>query len=678
MSGEAAGTGDDSPLDALRPLRRTARVLAGCVALFGVLVSLGLHGFSLSIWRQQIDGTPPAEVLVGRPQEVRIDDYAVILPLALAQEVHDPPFPVVNTLVGRGQNMLLPFSLPVAHPLALFKPDTWGFFLGPDAGLAWRWWSRTLGLFAVAWLLLCVITGGDRALAACGALALVVSPFHQFWTLRAAPVTIHACVLVLAALALAFGRRPRSILAGGAAAGYAAVGFALVLYPPFQIPLAVLALLVFGALAFTHRRALALREQLGWRIAGVVLAAAIAAVAGGLFFHAAGDAIERMLQTAYPGGRVSLGGGRLAAELIAANTFLPLLVADYGRLVHVCEAAGFWLLSPALLAASLVGWLGGRGRPDPVAGVLAGLVAAFALHATTLMPSWLARATLFASVPGHRSMIALGLAEVLLTARLVARAPRLEGAAARLGVALAFGGLVATAALALQGAVPTLPRGASLAAGAVNAGLAWVALGPRRRWHALALLAAASALVSLWFNPLVRGGSSSLRDNELARAVLEIDRAEGSDTVWVAFGALGPRNLFDALAVPNLFRAIGVRSVNGVHPVPQLELWAPLDPGGRARGTYNRYAHVNFAADGGARPRLDRLGDDTFTVHVSPASRALQDLGVTHFVVDTAPDRMRAERAGATWLRSAGRFHLLRAPWREAGAAPPASGAAVP
>lgn len=49
MSGEAAGTGDDSPLDALRPLRRTARVLAGCVALFGVLVSLGLHGFSLSI-----------------------------------------------------------------------------------------------------------------------------------------------------------------------------------------------------------------------------------------------------------------------------------------------------------------------------------------------------------------------------------------------------------------------------------------------------------------------------------------------------------------------------------------------------------------------------------------------------------------------------------------------------
>jgi hypothetical protein len=677
MSGEAARPDDGNPLDALLPLRGTALVLGGLAALFGGLVALGLHGFSVSIWRERIDGTPAAEVLIGRPQEVRADDYAVILPLALSQQAHDPRFPVVNELVGRGQNMLLPFSLPVAHPLALFKPDTWGFFLGPDVGLAWRWWSRALGLFAVAWLLLLVLTGGDRALAACGALALVASPFHQFWALRPAPATIHAGMLVLAALALVFGRRPRSILVGGAAAGYAAVGFGLVLYPPFQVPLAYLALLLFAALTLAHRRSLALREQLGWRILGLVLAGAIAAASGALLLHAAGDTIARMTHTAYPGTRLSLGGGRLPAELLAANTGLPLLVADYGRLENACEAAGFWLLSPVLAAAAVVRWSGGRRRPDAVALALLAVVVGLALHATTIMPGWLARATLFGKVPGYRSAIALGLAEVLLVARLLAQGPWLGGAA-RLSVAAAFGGLVAAAGLALRAPVPALPSGDVLVFAAANAVLAWLALAPRRAWHALAALAAASAVVSLWFNPLVRGGSASLRDNGLARAVLEVDRAEGDDTVWVAFGALGARHPFDALVVPNLFRAIGVRSVNGAHPVPQLELWAPLDPDGSARDTYNRYAHVTFAADGGATPRLDRLGDDTFTVHVSPTSEALRSLGVTHLVVDTAADRRLAERGGATWLRSAGRFHLLRAPWREAGSARPAAAAPAP
>jgi len=120
-------------------------------------------------------------VLLGRPQQIRIDDYAVILPLAFAQERHDPPFPVLNTRIGQGQNMLVPFSLPVWHPVTSFRPDTWGFFLGADTGMAWRWWSRTLGLFAVAWLLLLVVTGGDRTLSAFGALFLVESPFFQFW-----------------------------------------------------------------------------------------------------------------------------------------------------------------------------------------------------------------------------------------------------------------------------------------------------------------------------------------------------------------------------------------------------------------------------------------------------------------------------------------------------------------
>jgi len=81
-------------------------------------------------------------VLLGQPRLIRHDDWAVHLPLALAQLHHDPPFPLVNRDIGLGQSALVPFELPVAHPFTLLRPQLLGFFLGPDVGIAWMWWKR--------------------------------------------------------------------------------------------------------------------------------------------------------------------------------------------------------------------------------------------------------------------------------------------------------------------------------------------------------------------------------------------------------------------------------------------------------------------------------------------------------------------------------------------------------
>lgn len=639
----------------LAPLRPTARLLAvpGALALlFAALVGLRLHGFSLAQWNVLLGEPARIEVWLGEPRAIRADDYAVILPLALAQEAHDPPFPVVNRLVGTGQNALLPFSLPVAHPLVLLRPDTWGFFLGADVGLAWRWWSRTFGLFLVAWALLRVVTRGDGALAAFGALALVASPFVQLWTLRPAPVAIHTGLLVLAALGVLFARRAGAILLSGLLLGYAAAGFALVLYPPFQVPLASVALLLAATLAWEHRDALDLRARAGLRLLALGAAGAVVGLAATAFWATAGDAVTRMLATAYPGRRVALGGGRSWAELAAANLGVPLLVEDYGPLLNACEAASFWLLSPVLLAAVL--WRSARGgrRPGAVESGLAVGLAALALHATTRLPGWLVRATGWSLVPGPRSMIALGLVEVLLVARLLASGERSAGGR-RAGLALAWGGLLGLACLGLARRLPGFPLASGLAFAGGNAALAWLALGARRPWHAMAGFAAASAAVSLAFNPLAQGGAGALRAHPLAAAIRTIDAASGGTSVWATFGPY---------QVPNLFRALGVRAIDGVQPVPQLEQWARWDPRGRAREVYDRYAHVSLVADAGrTHPRFRLLGPDAFAVDVDPGAPALAALGVTHLLVEGDGARRLAERGGARWLRTVGRFHLLEA-----------------
>lgn len=659
----AAAASDTPPRTTPLPRARSvARAGVALAALFAALVALRLHGFSISVWREWTDRSPPEELLLGRPQPLRIDDYAVVLPLAFAQERHVPPFPVVNTTIGAGQNMLLPFSLPVRHPLALLRPDTWGFFLGAETGMAWRWNARLLGLFGAAWLLLLAVTGGDARLAAAGAVVVTASPFFQFWGLRPAPVAIHAALGVVAALAVAFARRPAAIVGGGLVLGWAAAGFALALYPPFQVPLAYLATLVAAALAVAHRDALDLRARLGWRALALALAALVLAAAAALFLGAAGDAALRMRETVYPGQRVSLGGNRALPALFAANAGVPLLAADYGPVLqNAAEAAGFWLLAPVLLVPAIARAAAARRRPDPVVVALAAAWLALAVHAAVGVPGWLARASGWSYVPGHRSVIALGFADALLAARLLREGPLAAGPA-RLALAFGWGAAIAACGLAL--ALPGVPPAGVLAFAAGNAGIAWLALAPRRPWHALAAAAAGSALVCAWFNPLVRGGADALRENAVARAVREVDAAHGGATVWAAFGPVG---------LANLFRALGVRSVNGVHPVPQLELWRALDPEGRHAGVYNRYAHVLFEAGADPEPRFELAGSDAFRVVVHPASPALAKLGVTHVLVEGRTARMLAARGGAVVERSAGPYQLLRAPWAgapaEAGAA---------
>jgi hypothetical protein len=51
----------------LAPLRATRGFFAFLAALFALLVGLHLHGFSIAIWRQWIDGSPPDAALLGHP-----------------------------------------------------------------------------------------------------------------------------------------------------------------------------------------------------------------------------------------------------------------------------------------------------------------------------------------------------------------------------------------------------------------------------------------------------------------------------------------------------------------------------------------------------------------------------------------------------------------------------------
>ena len=153
----------------------------------------------------------------------------------------------------------------------------------------------------------------------------------------------------------------------------------------------------------------------------------------------------------------------------------------------------------------------------------------------------------------------------------------------------------------------------------------------RKIRFSIVLLALFSLYSTFWFNPLVRGGSSFLRDNELSKKILELNEKSGKNSVWVVFGDID---------LINLPRILGVKSLNGTHFYPQMALWRALDPEGKYDAAYNRYAHVIFMLS--KAPEVFRIRapfSDVVQVIVHPDHPAFSKLEVDYILVQ-GPDRV--------------------------------------
>ncbi|MDX1388143.1 MAG: hypothetical protein R3344_03085 [Acidobacteriota bacterium] len=597
--------------------------MAGVGLLFLLLVLLRIHGFSIPLWHDYIDGSPANEVVLGEPRTIRSDDWLVLLPLAMAQGLHDPSFPTTNTDIGEGQSMFLPVTSPIAHPLALFRPTTWGFFVGNDIGMAWMWWMQVLGLLVTWYFVLLVVTRQRVWLAALGSLVLVLSPFLQFWSFNAAPLIIYTGLCFLGAVAILTGETRRATIGGGALLGWSAGCFGLAVYPPYQVALAFLLIAMIAGFVLERREEFLSRR---WKppLTALGLAAAITFAAGFGFYLAAGDAIELIRGTAYPGERFSTGGEGIVWQLLNANLWLPMRADDYGAVRNISEAASFWLFFPVVGVGVVFASLRNRRRLDWLSVVLVLYCVVLSIYLLIGFPAWLSRITLFGMMTGTRALIGIGLADLLLLLRFLSR-ERVEKESPyfAIAVAVAWWLLLAIPGWPLHDAFPEIGLGFFHLAAGANGILAYFIV--RRGFGAavVGVMAGGLALCTLWFNPVVIGGSSYLLDNALSRKIVEIDREHDGATVWAAYGSVQH---------PNLFRVLGVRAVNGVMPLPQLAQWRRVDPEGDDLDIYNRYAHFRLMP-GSENVRLELRQDDWVDVIANPTADNLGALGVTHVLI---------------------------------------------
>lgn len=618
-----------------------------CFALFVILVSFKLNGSSIGFYNQFFYGNPEykdSQLLANHPRGVRSDEFLVITPGTISQSQQD--YPQQNDRIGQGQDMSTVIDTPYKDWSTFFKPQHWSFFVLPlEYAFAFKWWLLALMLVISCYFFTLSLLPQRRLWAALIAIAVLFAPFVQWWyqTITIAPL---AYGFLLLSVGMRFFRPRLSWLTRvglGALFTYLLAAFALVLYPPFQIPVALAVAVFMIGYILDKRNALGTKALLS-SLAALAGSAVLAGLVVILFLKTRSDVIHALQHTAYPGNRQVATGGfgfrRFFGSHLAVFLQSDTRAAHY--LANQSEASSFLATQPFIALASAVSLVKNRARKQPLFWTTIGcntvlLVLLAGLFIPALDPLY--AVLQLDSIPQARLLLGIGFVGALQLVLFLHSSKQSYTLGWRIAISVLAGGSALAAALGLRhefpGFVSNLPV-ITLLSGAFGL-LLWLLMGRKRQITlGLMLLAGLSFMASCNVNPLYQGLQGPL-ETPIKQAMAETG---SPDDVWA---------VADNRALVNLPLLYDKRALTGVYTYPQPALWQSL--AGDKSDTYNRYAHAILTLDQpitSSASHVELKADDYFTVHASPCADYLRQQQVRYILTSTklpASECLSAERS---------------------------------
>jgi hypothetical protein len=622
------------------------RVTAAIAVAFALLTMVGVTGSS---WQLLSDGAGGHSVEfqgshahVFEPRLIRLDEWGVLTPNALAQWNHAPRFPVVNTNLGvEGQNMgvIGMTGTPIAQPAALARPATWGYFFLPlRQAMAWHWQFPFFACLFFLWQALNLLRPSQSGFNLLLSLSFCVAPYAAGWSLWPLYAAFFPLALFVAAAALLRTDSLAKTMSLGTAMGLLLAGWVLVLYPPWQITVGTLMAFVAAGWVADHWRDLRFRkaQRLGFGCAVLVAAAIL-----GSWWLDTANAIAALAATVYPGGRIAQGGDFPWFWALRGYTNPETLIHGSDLLGNESGASAYFLLPiPFLLLGA---WLAARSSHNRwTLRACMVFLAWLAIFCFAGIPLWLAQATFWGRVITYRTDLVVGLACTTLLALMHGQWQPPRGWRSRPAVLLWLMGVcvaltsVWLVIMEFRAVLPGLAQPSSplLWAMALAMGLgAWWLMRGRAR-AAAGMLLLLNLATTFDFNPL----SLTPRAVRLtvASAALATDSSQPDRhrlrTLVVNTGSSTPMTL----------AAANVPVVNGVLYYPHRTFWNAIGLKAQDWPTVNRYQHLELALahlpDGPAFEVSHRL--DAVVVTIDPQRFDFASAGAQRIVAQKEPAKL--------------------------------------
>ena len=568
------------------------------IGLFLLLTVLGISGSSMGSFDRFVLGDTPG-VIAGTARTVRSDEWLWQSQSTLIQK--QDGFPAVNDRIGLGEDMTMVLDVPFRNVYTIFKPQNLSFFILPlNMAFAAKWWFIAMVLMLGFYFLMDTLFPGKRLIIALGAVLLLFNPYVQWWYQSITLLSIGWALWAAYFSIKLFSDKTstKKLALHGLGLAYVIVCFILLLYPPFQIPVAYVAgSLVAGYLYyryFVQKKSLK-ADGLRWLAfaAALVLAAGIS----GIFYESHKQVIHTIKDTAYPGVRnvksgeysgVKDGEGINMQTTFSAPTLYKLQkTGDAGHYPQNQSEASRIVVLNLLLLPFIVVYIFQKPRAQRkladyllLSTGVVGLL--FSVRLFTPFFNLPYKLLLFSQVENERLPIgfaALCAVQLVLIGVLAFQKRSIKSLVA---IALVVFAICFDASMMVADKYPGFIG--HLGVLAVSAAVALAAfLILHRRYFAigLGLFVAFNLASSLFVNPLYdRGEPKSLQS--MADAISSHYK---DDKNWV---------MADDFALENVPLVAGEHSLSGIQVYPQLKLWEKLDPTHKDIVAYNRYAHVTF------------------------------------------------------------------------------------
>lgn len=308
--------------------------------------------------------------------------------------------------------MIIDYNSPVKDITMFGKPFNWGFlFWGKDRALSWYWGTKILSLILVSFKVGMILTRRNKYLSILSMFWISFSPGVQWWFMQhIGDLTFYTLAIFMALYYFFDGHHSKLMHVWLALIlGSSLIGFALVLYPAVQVPLVYFLLTMVLAIYFKFRKSY---KKSKFDMCLIVFTVFMVAIILYHFVRISYSDLKLVLNTAYPGKRISLGGGASIASLSYFITnwmlsFKDLNFADKIANWNNCEISGSYNFFPIVLIATPFIFKHEK-KIDPIGiglivsgvGMLAWLFIKF--------PNFVAKLTLMSYVPTNRALYVFG------------------------------------------------------------------------------------------------------------------------------------------------------------------------------------------------------------------------------------------------------------------------------
>jgi hypothetical protein len=558
-------------------------------------------------------------LIAGKPQSIRGDEWLVNTQRTIAQK--NDSFASVNKNIGNGEDETLMSDVPTNNWSAIFKPHNLGFFVFSfDNAFALRWWIMSYLLILGCYFFILILLPGKRLFASLLSLAMLFSPFIQWWYLYGTLGSIYYCLfgaVVFTKLIHSKKRIHASLWA--ILLAYIATCFILILYPPFQIPCALVLIAFAIGYLFDNKKRIdkkKLRRNLIYFMGSIILSLSIV----GLFVYQKYDIIKTIQDTSYPGQRVIKSGGYSAEHLLSSN-LSPVFQSGKRANAYLSgntnqsESSNFILLIPFLLIPALyISYKKYRKDKKNNYLLLSSVALLIIILAWLFIPGLdiLGKLTLLDKVPLERLLIGLGLLNFIFITIFI---KIYNQAKERFSIALSviYSLLIVILYLIIDfNVMVKFPNFIGYKYAIIfSLPFAMIIYCFMRKHFKTAIsgLLLFALLSTFHINPIYQG-TAILTKTPLSRAIQEIGKSNNKK--WISD---------DGIMIENFATMNGEGSLTGVYMYPQLELWEGISTADQEY-IYNRYAHVNFNLDRNKNetiePSLILVNRDQLNVKIEP------------------------------------------------------------